>query len=131
MAKLTEIREALATALRTIPNVQVSAYPLSSPEPPSAHVVPDAMQLHQSFGPDAAQEWSFRVQVFLAFVEDIGSQKKADQFLEDDLVTDALEADPTLGDLISDLIVDKVEFRMWEPGGQPMVGAEWFIRTLI
>lgn len=131
MAGLTEIRVALAAALGTIPNLQVSPYPLSSPEPPSAHVVPDMLAYHQSFGPGGAQQWSFRVQVFLAYVEDIGSQKAADRFLDDDLVMETLEADPTLGGVVSDLIVDRAEFRFWEPGGRAMVGAEWYLRTLV
>lgn len=130
MARLTAIREALAEALEGIPDLQVSPYPLSSPEPPTAHVVPDALNYHQAMG-DGAEEWTFRVQVFLALVDDIGSQRAADRFADDAVVKDALEVDRTLGGLISDLIVDKAEYRLWEPGGVPMVGIEYFIRTLI
>ena len=131
MAELTAIRQALADALQdNIADLQASPYPLSSPEPPAAHVVPDEQLFHQAFG-DGMEQWSFRVQVFLAFVDDIGAQRKADQFLDDGLVRLALEADPTLGGLVADLIVDRALFRLWEPAGVPMVGAEWFLRILI
>lgn len=130
MASLTAVREALAAAVSTIPDLQVSAYPLSSPQPPAAHIVPDVQGYHQSFGPDAGELWSWRVQVFLALIEDIGSQRKADEFLDNGAVREAVEADPTLGGLVNDLIVDRAEFRLWEPGGRPMTGAEYFIRLL-
>jgi hypothetical protein len=40
MATLTEIREALAVNLDVLTDVQVSAYMLASPTPPSAHLYP-------------------------------------------------------------------------------------------
>lgn len=133
MAQLTEIRAALAAALEDVPGLdQVTPYPLSSPTPPSAHVVPDEVLYHQSFGElGAAEGWTFRVQAFLAYVDDIGSQQKADAFIDDGLVQVALEADRTLGGLVADLMVDRVQFRLWEPAGQPMVGCEWHLRVLV
>lgn len=132
MASLTLIRQALADAVAAgVDDLQASPYPLSSPEPPSAHVVPDELLYHQSFGDGGAEGWTFRVQVFLAYVDDIGSQRKADEFVNGGAVRDAIEADPTLGGLISDLIVTRVAFRLWEPAGQPMVGVEYFVQMLI
>lgn len=133
MASLTDIRAALAAAVQAgVPNLQASPYPLSSPEPPTAHVVPDEIDYHLTFGEGGAEGWSFRVQVFFAYVEDEGSQRNADEFINDGTVRLALEDDPTLGGLVSDLIVDRAQFRMWEPeANRPMVGVEYFLRVLI
>lgn len=131
MDQLTEIRAALAAAIDA-PDLQVSAYPLSAPEPPTAHIIPAAVDYHTNFGSgdDVGEDWSFRVQVFLALVDDLAAQQKADEFLNDGRIRVALEADTTLGGVVSDLIVDRAEFRLWEPGGIPMIGVEYFLRIL-
>lgn len=130
MDQLTEMRRLLAAAIDA-PDLQVTPYPLSAPEPPTAHIVPDAVDYHTTFGgSDAGEDWSFRVQVFLALVDDLAAQQKADEFLNEGRIKEALEADPTLGGAVSDLIVDRAEFRLWEPGGIPMVGVEYHLRIL-
>lgn len=131
MASLTEVRQAIADAVDA-PDLQTTPYPLSAPEPPTAHVVPDAIDYHTSFGEtDAGEGWSFRVQVFLALVDDLAAQQRADEFINEGRIIDALEADRTLGGLVSDLIVDRAEFRLWEPGGIPMIGVEYQLRILL
>ncbi len=132
MASLTAIRVALAAAI-TAPDLQVSPWPLSAPEPPTAYIVPDTVDYHTTFGEgeDAGQDWSYRVQVFLALVDDLAAQQEADKFINDGRIKLALESEPTLGGLVSDLIVDSGTFRLWEPGGIPMVGVEYRLRVLL
>lgn len=136
MASLAAIREALAAALRTIDDLQVSAYMLANPTTPSAHVVPGGsagdIEYHQAFG-DGVESWPITVQVFVALSSDIGSQINLDEYIASSgarSVKAAIEADPTLGGAVHDLIVLSCSgYRTFVfEGRPPLLGAEFHIR---
>lgn len=107
MATLEQVSEGLATNLRTIDGVQVSAWMLASPTPPAIHVVPPAIEYHQAMQ-DGFAELVFTVQAFVALGSDIGSQKRLAQMRAPSgsgSVKAAIEADQTLGGVVKGLIV--------------------------
>lgn len=134
---MTQIREALASNLSTIPNVQVSAYQLSNPTPPAIHVVPGMTEYHQTFGGSSEAEWwEFTVQAFVAIPNDIGSQRRLDEMLEStgsSSVKAAIESDPTLGGIVDDLIVTtRTGYQLYVNEGRGTVlGAAWTVRVLL
>jgi len=133
---MAALREALATNLSSLPNVQVSAYLLANPTPPSIHVVPGMTEYHQTFGGNTAEWWEFSVQAFVAAVQDIGAQRRLDEMLDDSgasSVKVAIESDTTLGGACDDLIVlRRTGYQIYTPDGRGAVlGAEWTVRVLI
>src|SRR4051794_6804851 len=98
MASLTEIREALAANLDTLPELQVSPYLLSNPTPPSAEVQPGVTD-YDLAGSRGLDRWRFTVRVFVGMTTDIGAQKRLDRMLASsgtESVKQALESDSTL-----------------------------------
>ena len=107
MATLSEIREGVATSLGTIPGLQASARILTNPSLPTAYVLPGETNFHQTFG-DGPSDYNLIIELQVATVSDIGSQMKLDEFLSetgDASIKEAIEANPTLGGLVDDLIV--------------------------
>ena len=107
MATVEQITEGLAANLSTISGVQVSPWMLASPTPPAIHVIPPAIEYHQAMQ-DGFSELTFTVQAFVALGTDIGSQKRLAQMRAptgSGSVKAAIEADKTLGGVVSDLIV--------------------------
>ena len=110
MATLTEIREGVATRLKTIPGLQASARILTNPTLPTAYVLPGDIDYHQTMG-DGHSDWNLLIELQVGTVSDIGAQDKLDAFLSESgnqSVKAALEAAPTLGGLADDLIVQGV-----------------------
>lgn len=130
-AVATEIREAMASALLVIPGLQVSAFMLSNPTPPSAHVERGDVLYDQAMQ-QGVHVWPFRIKAFVALLSDIGAATLLDTFLSPTgarSVKAAIEADPTLGGVVSDLHVtgatgEQVFVR--EQGG-PVLGSEWSV----
>lgn len=134
MASLTEIREALAENLRTIPSLDVSAYMKANPTPPSAHIFPDEIDFDQAMG-GGCDDWFLLVQVFVGVVSDIGAQKRLDPMLApagETSVKEAIEADASLGGLVDDLqVVSCTGYRTYpRPTGDAVLGAEWRVHVL-
>lgn len=99
MADIAAIRAALAANIGAIPDLQVSPYILANPTPPSAQVVPAAMEFDLAMhrGLDRLE---FKVQVFAGVVSDIGAQKKLDLYRAGsgaNSIKQAIESDKTLG----------------------------------
>lgn len=136
MASLTDIRTGLAANLRAIADLQVSAYMLSQPTAPSAHVFPGGaagdIEYHQAMR-DGVESWPMTVQVFVALSADIGSQVNLDAYIASSgarSVKAAIEADTTLGGAAQDLIVVSCSgYRQFVfEGRPPLLGAEWHVR---
>lgn len=133
MASLSGIRTALATTLQTAlgSGYTVSPYVLSSPSSNAIQIVPGKIEYHAAMG-NGAEWWNFLVQAFLAMTTDEGAQAAADEFLENDPVKAAIEANRKLGGECDDLIVTQAEYRVWEHRSVGMViGAEWKVRLLV
>lgn len=134
MASTKAIRAGLVAALKKqFPEgYQISGYALGSPTPPAFEVIPGRVSYHQQFGADGGglREWS--VVAYFSLSADIASQQRADEFFENDPVKAALEADPTLGGVVDDLIVDTGEpvFLTVKGLSSPAVGGRWELRIL-
>lgn len=104
---MREIREGLAANLDTIPDLQVSAYQLSSPTLPCAYVMPSTVA-YLAMGPIATRlsEMTFAVRVLVAAGTDQGGQIALDDLVSSGVVPAAIEADKTLGGVVQGLRVD-------------------------
>lgn len=129
MASMEDIREGLATRLRTIPGVQVSPYLLGAPTPPALHVVPPSIEYDLAMG-RGLDALTFTVQGFVAFGSDIGTQKRLDLWRAPtglESVKTAIEGDKTLGG-----VVDNVHVRsssepviVSPPQGGQLLSCDW------
>lgn len=135
-ASLTEIREGLAEALSAVAGMQVSAWMLSNPTPPAAHVYPDETEYHRAMQ-NGAEGWTLIVEAFVASNSEIGAQQRLDKMLASsgaESVKEALEADGTLGGIVSDVTVTRTTgYRQYQlPAGQgPALGAQWTVEVLV
>jgi len=128
-----DIRAALAEALTAIPGLQASAYQMSSPTPPTAHVLRGAEEYDQSFQ-GGLHRPTFRVQAFVALSTDQGAPQLLDRYLDptgDLSVKAALEADTSLGGLVQDLHVTTTtgETLFVRDQGGPLLGSEWTVEV--
>lgn len=122
---LTEIREAIATNLDTIPNVQVSAYMLGNPTPPTLWLYPDEADYDTTMqrGGDCLK---FLVQGIAGLVADQGAQMLLDQMLAptgSTSVKAAIESDKSLGGLVGNEATRVVRHRGYQIYQRPNVGA--------
>ena len=107
---LGDLREGIATVLQTIPGLQASAKILTNPTLPVAYVVPGEINYHQTMQ-SGHTDWNLMVELQVGTVSDIAAQEKLDAFISESgeqSVKAAIEADPTLGGLAQDLIVQGV-----------------------
>lgn len=129
----TQIRVAMAAALKTISGLQASAWTLANPTPPSAHVMRGPVEYDQAFQ-GGTHLWTMRVQAFVALVTDIGAQQRLDDFLSPEgsrSIKAALEQDTTLGGIVQSLHVTDAsgeQVYVRENGG-PVLGSEWTVEV--
>lgn len=147
MSSIGELREALAAAMETIPDVQVSPYIISG-TPPYIQVFP---------GPDPAISYDqtmqgrtmgaldqtrqnhddvqMTIQAIVARNEDIGSQKLLDRFMENAApysVKAAVELDGSLGGICDDASVISctgVQVVV-TPSGDERLLCEWTVQIM-
>jgi len=130
MATLKQIREGLATRLDTITGIQASAYMLTNPTPPAAHVIPGSIDYDGAMqrGHDV---WELTVQVFVGLVADRGAQLRLDTMLAPsggDSVKAAIEGDRTLGGVVDTLRVSRMTgYQVFNLERGPVLGAEWTV----
>jgi hypothetical protein len=138
---MIEIAQALATELATIPGVQQSAFMLANPTPPAMEVTPGPPQVmrrepfidyDQTFS-RGSDTLLWTVRGLVALTTDIGAQKLLLAFADPTgtkSVKAALEANPTLGGVISDLRVTRcyapITFQR-EGSTSALLGAEWAV----
>lgn len=139
MASVAAIRAQLASDLTGISSLdtafgsyRVSPVPVAVPVPPQIEVAEFGIQKHQAMT-NGAEWWTVLVRAYLALSTADISFESADAFLADDPISAAIEADETLGGLVADVIVDRVDQRSWThpqvSGG--LIGAEWQLRILV
>lgn len=137
MATLTAIRAGLVANLATLADVQVSAYMLANPSPPTLQVMgPDSAAYDQSMR-GSLTDWHMIVQGFCCNVADIGGQVNLDAWLAPAgalSVKAALESDRTLAGVAQDsTVVDCSGYRVYQlDSSTKVLGAEWtvWVRTL-
>lgn len=139
MAALSDLRAALAAALVNIPTVglQVSAYMLANPHPPTLWVLgPQEIEYHvtsHELAEPGGSRWQMVVQgISPAGIGDVPAQKLLDAWLSTEgtsSVSALLEADPTLGGKCDDLIVrSSIGYQVFVvPDLGARVGCEWLI----
>lgn len=139
---LTQIRTGLATNLQSLigtSELQVSAYMLANPTPPTIHLYPGgqetAIEYDLAFG-RGLDRWSFTVQAFVPLSSaDTDSQQTLDAYIAPagaQSVKAALESDSTLGGLVANVnVVSCTGYRVYvREGGTPVLGAEWLVEVL-
>lgn len=136
MSTLAEIREEIAANLSVIPDVQVSAWTLANPSPPTIEVMlgwrysgSETVTYDRAFqrGMDSL---SFTIRAYVALATDIGGQKLLMRFCDPngtESVKQAAESDRTLDGLVRDLRVTEMrgEFQIPREGKPPMLGVEF------
>lgn len=132
-ATALEIREGIATALRSIPGLQASPYVLGNATPPFAHVLRGTVLYDQAMD-GGTHTWTMRVRAYVALVTDIGSQTLLDEFLSPEgtrSVKAAIEVDTTLGGVVDDLHVTSAtgEQEFVRDQGGPLLGSEWTVEV--
>lgn len=131
------VRQAIATVLDAIPNVNVSAYVLAQPTPPGIQIPPPAPIYDYTMGAtnQGLSEWMFVIQGFVALNSDVAAQKVLDTLCAPSgagSVKALLEADKTLGGLVESLrVMDQSPGRQVEqPPGNPLLLVEWHVQVL-
>lgn len=140
MASVAAIRAQLVADLTGLSALQaafpdgyrVSGYPVSNPVPPQFEIAQFGILKHQAMH-NGAEWWTCIVRGYLAVTSDTISLETADAFLASDPVSAAIEADRTLGGLVSDLIVDRADQRFWDHPQlrAPIAGVEWQLRIFV
>jgi len=133
-ATLTTIRQGLAANLSTLTGIQVSAYMLSAPTPPTIHLYP-AQITYDLAARRGLDQWDFTVQAFVGDTADQGAQVALDAFIAPSgaqSVKAKLESDGTLGGIAGDVsAITCSGYRIYtREGGPPVLGAEWTVRVL-
>jgi len=128
-----EVRQALAAALRVIPGLNAQPYLLGNLMPPTAVVTRGPIAYDQAFQ-GGVHTWTFIVRAFVASVTDIGAQTLLDEFLSAEgerSVKAAIEADTSLGGIVSDLHVTGAsgEQEFVREGGGPLLFSEWTVEV--
>ena len=132
MVDIATIREGLARNLERIRDVQISAYMLASPVPPAIHIFPATIDYDRANdrGLDVV---NFTVEALVAFGLDQGGQMRLDRLLSPtglDSVKEAIETDPTLGQMVQDLRVERLSsYRTVALPNQndPALEARWLV----
>lgn len=110
MATLKQLREGLATRLRTVDGLgQVSEYRLANLMPPCAYIkVSKTERLAMGRHSVALRQVTFAVNVLMAAGLEEASQLKLDELVDSGAIPDALEADQTLGGVAGSVYVSGV-----------------------
>jgi len=131
---ITPVRLALADNLSAISGIQVSAYMLPNPTPPTVHIYPAEIQydLAMDRGMDL---FYLTVQALSGSPDDRAAQQNLDAYLSGDgeqSFKAAIEADRTLGGSCDDLIVESMSgYRLYSfQDRAPALGAEWRVRII-
>ena len=136
MSVVGEIRAGLRANIKgAIPNVQVSAYVLSSPTPPGIHIFPGETRYDLAMN-RGLDEYDFTVQAFIAHTGDQGNQS----FL-DDLISpaglrsmkNAIENDLTLGGVSEDCrVISNNGYRLLVTGdNRGLITSDWLVTVYV
>lgn len=128
---LAELRAELAENLSAITGVQVSAYMMANPTPPSIEVVPDEVNYDQTMQ-RGMDHWRFIVRAYASAANDQAGQMLLDLMLAPSggsSVKAALEADRTLDGKAQTLrVVQATGYRIYgRAGGPEYLGCEWTV----
>jgi hypothetical protein len=129
-----ELREGLAANLAPLkPDMQVHAYMLANPTPPTIHLYPSGVSYDQAMQ-RGYDHWEFTVEAFLPLSADIGVQIKLDELLDPAgprSVKALLRSDPTLGGVASDThVISSEGYRTHILEGRPpALAVDWTVEV--
>lgn len=134
-ATALEIRQGIADALRAIPGLNAQPYVLGNLTPPTATVMRGPVEYDEAMD-GGVHLWTFVVRCYVASVTDIGAQTKLDEYLSPEgtySVKTAIEADTSLGGVVSDLHVTGAsgEQELVREQGGPLLFSEWTVQVWI
>lgn len=130
MADIAAIRAALAATLATVPDAGNNPYQLSTPSPPALEVS-GVEELTRTTMQRGAFSLLLVVTGYVASTTDVGAQKRRDVWLATtgtSSVIAAIESNRTLGGLVGDLWVSRVEGNLRFAEGS-MYGARWYVQA--
>lgn len=113
MASLTEIRQGIATNLRTIRGLRTEWYmPVSGQlNPPYAIITPEGIDYHKSFA-DGISTYSFTITVIVGQASERAAQTLIDAYVSptgDTSIKKAIESDKTLSGVAYTLVVSDMK----------------------
>ena len=130
---VTEIRNGLAANLATIDGVQISAYALQSPAPPTIQILPGGIDYTITMGPAGFQHYAMTVQAFAAFGNGETGQRLLDGLMAmtgATSVNTALESDQTLGGFADQVdVVTCSGVSVATIGGMDVLLIEWTVNV--
>lgn len=134
MATLEEIREGLKANLQALQDVQVSAYMLAQPTPPSICVFPGPIDYDLAMA-RGVDKWVLKIRAFAGLTSEEGAQIVLDRFLAPSGATSvkqAAESDKTLGGVVASVhVVSCSGYGTYQFEGRPtLIGAEWSVEIL-
>lgn len=127
---IESVREAIADKLKDgLTDIHVSAYVLTNPTPPAVQVVPGEAN-HNVSNRRGHEQRDFKIQVLVGLSSDVGAQKKLDDLLSDDAVTQAVLVEAS-DDPWDDINVesDTGYTKFEKDGSAPLLGVEWTVRV--
>ena len=133
MASITDLREGIATNLRTISGLRVSAELPENVNPPQAVVAFDRVEYHQSFKNGMAS-YNFTIQLIVSRVEERNAQRYLDAYVSTtgaSSVLLAVESDKTLGGKAFDTYVSEMSsYGLINIGDNTYLAAEFQVQVL-
>ena len=108
-ATVSQVKDGLKTRIETVPGLRGFDYQPDQVNPPFAFATLDEIRYHQTGMSSGGVVMDFTVTVVVQRVSERTAQDKVDQYTSWDgaqSVRAAIEADPTLGGVCSDLIVN-------------------------
>lgn len=128
MGKIEDIREALATAMRTVPGLSTGPYVKDMVSVPAAYVGgPETIEYDKAFG-RGHDDYVFSILVLAARVDSQSAQAKLDSFLDpygNTSIKQAIEANGgSLGGVVDDARVQaSQDYQDYQLGGVSYLGA--------
>lgn len=137
MATIEQIRKGIAANIKAAmpDDVQISAYVLAQPTPPTIHVMPSRIDYDQAMH-SGMQNAIFTVQMVVGAVGDIAAQMRLDRYIMAGGTTSvkaAIESDPTLGGIVDDLqVTDCTGYQTIAFDGRaPLLGCTWSLWVMM
>ena len=130
---IAAVRQAVADALAVIPGLNATAYQMSSPELPTAHVSRGPFTYDQALQ-GGVHNLTLTITAYVALLSAQGAQALLDRYLAADgtySIKQAIEADTSLGGLVQDLHVTGAtgETSYAREQGGPVLGSDWTVQV--
>jgi len=131
MAKLTDIRQALADKMGNVYGLRSSATMPDAPRPPQAVILPDRIEYDLDMA-RGADTFFFLVTVIVGRADDRAAQNNLDQFVSGtDSIKAAIEADMTLGGVVNFArVTEMTNYRQINVGDTIYLGAEFEVEVV-